>query len=310
MKLSKADVQGFRCLDAVPISFDDLTILVGCNSTGKSSLLRALKFFFEGDSLEPDDVYGRTGEGRVVVRLTFTDLSQADRDAFGKYARGDQMLLTSTWENGETKYTGLGLLYRVFDEVRAAEGRDRTAAYRTLRTSKPELGLPEARNMADVDAAMLTWEMEHPDMCELADQDATNLLGYKAVGQSVISSRFKFVFVPGVSDAAVEAVERKGSLLERILTAIAEQRAEANERLSQLEKETSERYAEVIEESHGPTLRGLADRLQDHVRRYVPNASITLQPLAASIRVGTPLVELRGGEAQDLSDLGRQGHGF
>ena len=258
MKLTKADIQGFRCLEEVPITFDELTILLGCNSTGKSSLLRALKFFFEGDALEADDVFGRTGEGRVVVRLTFDSLTQADRKAFGKYALGDQMVLTCAWEGGEIKRTGRGLVFREFDSIRALSGRERTTAYKALREAKPELGLSVATKIDDVDAAMLTWEMEHPDQCDQCDQDAGQLFGYKSVGQSVISSRFKFVFVPGVRDVADETVERKGSILERLLSAIAEQRAAANEKLADFEQATG-RSTRLL-------LRSLTDRLSKDLR--------------------------------------------
>lgn len=41
MRLGEVKVQGFRCLEDVTLAFDELTILLGSNSTGKSSLLRA-----------------------------------------------------------------------------------------------------------------------------------------------------------------------------------------------------------------------------------------------------------------------------
>lgn len=310
MRLAKVEIQGFRCLRDVTLAFDELTVLLGSNSTGKSSALKALKFFFDGDRLEEDDVYGRTGAGRVVVRATFNELTAADRAAFGVYAQGEQMVLTRTWEAGESKLTGRGLRFPDFQPVREAQGAARTKAYRALKAERPTLGLAEATTMAAVDEAMLAWEMDNVDQCEHADQDASQLFGYRAVGQSVLGSRFRFVFVPGLRDAAQEGIEQKGSLLERLLAAIADQRAEANEELIALEAETRRRYAEVIEESHGPTLRGLAQSLETHLQRYVPNASITLDPVEAPLKVGPPLVRLRGGEAHDLSDLGRQGHGF
>lgn len=310
MRLSRAEIQGFRCLRNVSLAFADLTVLLGSNSTGKSSALKALKFFFENDKLDADDVFGRTGSGRVSVRLTFDNLSPADRETFGLYAQGEQMVLTATWEDGDRKLTGRGLRYPGFVGIREEQGAPRTAAYRALRAGRPELDLPQATTIATVDNAMLAWEMEHPGDCEPAEQDASALFGYSSVGQSKISSRFKFVFVPGLRDAAQDAVEQKGSLLEQLLAAIAEQRAEANEELVALEEETQRRYAAVIEDSHGPTLRGLAESLEGHLRRYVPNASLTLQPVEAKLKVGSPQVRLQGGEAQDLSDLGRQGHGF
>ena len=86
--------------------------------------------------------------------------------------------------------------------------------------------ISRATNKAAVEQAMLTWEQEHPDRCDVVeDQDASNLFGFGSVGKAKLSDRFPFVFVPGIRDAASEAVEKKGSLLTRLLTAVADQRA-------------------------------------------------------------------------------------
>jgi putative ATP-dependent endonuclease of the OLD family len=45
------------------------------------------------------------------------------------------------------------------------------------------------------------------------------------------------------------------------------------------------------------------------MRRYLPSAAIRLDPVAQQLKIA-PLVQLRGGEEQNLTDLGRQGHGF
>ena len=111
-------------------------------------------------------------------------------------------------------------------------------------------------------------------------------------------------------DAASDAVERRGSLLTRLLMAIAEQRAAANERLKTIETEARASYEEAIATSHGPVLHELADRLSQQIRRYVPAGEIKLEPAAAGFSIEPPRVDLRGGEERDITDLGRQGHGF
>ena len=42
----------------------------------------------------------------------------------------------------------------------------------------------------------------------------------------------------------------------------------------------------------------------------MPSAEIRLEPFAAGFSIDTPRIDLRGGEERDLTDLGRQGHGF
>ncbi len=310
MLIQRVEVNGFRCLRDVDVPFGRSTVLVGSNSAGKSSLLYALRFFFENVRLTPDDIFGRDEMGTASVQITFAELTEADRAVFGVYAAGEQMVLRKSWGPEGAKMTGRGLAFPAFDPIKEAQGRERTKLYRALRSDQPELELADATNMEAVDSAMLTWEMENPDLCELRDRDATPLFGYQSVAQSALAQRFKFVFVSGLQDAAEEATERRGSILERLLAAIADQRAAANERLADLENTTRTKYAELVEESHGPTLRELAERLEAHMRRYIPSADISLRPIAPRLQVAPPTIELRGGEQADVSDLSHQGHGF
>lgn len=309
MKLGEVEVHGFRCLEDVTLAFDELTILLGSNSTGKSSLLKALKFFFDDDALAAEDVFGREGDGSVLVRVTFQDLTPADRDAFGPYAHGQQMVLTRSWRDGKSNFSGRALQFPGFAEIRGLTGRAHTNAYKELVKTEPGLGLVDATTIEAADREMLTWEMGNPDRCRVED-DPSRFHGFPSVGKSLLASRFKFVFVPGLRDAAAEAIEGRATLLGQILAAVAEQRAEANAALTELETETRKKYAKVIEESHGPTLRELAQSLETHLQRYVPSGSIELRPIESQLTIAPPAVELRGGEGSDQSDLSRQGHGF
>ena len=152
--------------------------------------------------------------------------------------------------------------------------------------------------------------MENADRCDPVDADAGSLFGFRSVGHKRLADRYKFVLVPAVRDAASETVERKGTILQRLLAAIAEQRAEADEQLADLEEEMRTRYSEVVDASHGPTLNALGERLTEQMRRYIPAADVLVEPQAPELSIAPPNVMLRAGEAQNLTDLGRQGHGF
>ena len=48
MKLKSITIENFRCYEqAVTVSFEDLTTIVGKNDVGKSSILEALEIFFQ-----------------------------------------------------------------------------------------------------------------------------------------------------------------------------------------------------------------------------------------------------------------------
>jgi putative ATP-dependent endonuclease of the OLD family len=311
MKLRSVHVKNFRCLNDVTVDMGALTVLLGPNSAGKSSLLHALAFFFEGHELEQEDVFEGNNDA-VTVECVFDTLSDADRTVFGPYATGNQMVLRRSWRPGEDqKMTGRGRRFPGFADVKNSSGRERTAAYKALGGARPDLDLPAAKTIAAVDQAMLTFEQDHPELCEIVDdENASQLFGYKAVGKSKLVERFPFVFVPAMRDAVTEATERRGSLLSRLLTAVAEQRAAANEGLKAIETDARTKYEDAIATTHGPVLDDLGDRISTQLRRYVPSAQIKLEPTASGFSIEPPRVELRGGEEHELTDLSRQGHGF
>ena len=80
MKLTSVHVKNYRCLADVSVDMTDLTVLLGPNSAGKSSLLHALDFFFKGRELEPADVFGGR-DATISVECAFDDLNDADRGA-------------------------------------------------------------------------------------------------------------------------------------------------------------------------------------------------------------------------------------
>ena len=114
MRLRQVRIEGYRCLEDVTVDFGPLTTLLGSNSTGKSSVLKALRFFFDGEALTVDDVFSQRKDNCVSVQATFDDLSSADRDVFGVYALGEQMVLRRAWQDGLIKLTGRGLKYLGF----------------------------------------------------------------------------------------------------------------------------------------------------------------------------------------------------
>ncbi|ACV24815.1 ATP-dependent nuclease [Methanocaldococcus fervens] len=66
--IKKLMVENFRSLKNVEISFeDDITVLVGENDSGKTSIVDALKIMFDNKTVEEDDFYYGTNKIRIVV---------------------------------------------------------------------------------------------------------------------------------------------------------------------------------------------------------------------------------------------------
>ena len=97
MKIQSVHIKNFRTLKDVQIPFDSVTTFIGPNGTGKSTVLRALDWFFNGragELTEKDCSFGASDES-IEVRVTFSDLSDRDRVELGKYAPAAALSFTA-----------------------------------------------------------------------------------------------------------------------------------------------------------------------------------------------------------------------
>ncbi|MHB8963741.1 MAG: ATP-dependent nuclease, partial [Saccharofermentanales bacterium] len=107
MKIRSVGIKNFRSLKDVTIVFDSVTTLIGPNGAGKSNVLRALDWFFNGSKgcelAEKDCSFGAIDED-IEVRVTFSNLTEKDREALEKYAPPEAMTFTA-WKVRHTDGT-------------------------------------------------------------------------------------------------------------------------------------------------------------------------------------------------------------
>lgn len=97
MKIQSVRIKNFRTLRDVSITFDAVTTFIGPNGTGKSTVLRALDWFFNGKAgtlTEKDCAFGAVHED-IEVQVTFAGLTDKDREELGKYAPDDAETFTA-----------------------------------------------------------------------------------------------------------------------------------------------------------------------------------------------------------------------
>ena len=102
MKIQSVRIKNFRTLEDVTIPFDSVTTFIGPNGTGKSTVLRALDWFFNGKPgslTEKDCSFGEIDED-IEVQVTFADLTENDRNELGKYASAGVMTFTAWKRRG------------------------------------------------------------------------------------------------------------------------------------------------------------------------------------------------------------------
>lgn len=310
MRLRRVRIQGFRCIEDLTLNLDDVTVLVGANSTGKSSALHALRWFFDGGGLEVADVAGQDESGAVTVSATFTDFTDADKDALGRYVVEDEATFTRRWSvtDGD-KLTGRGLAYPLFEQVRDHErAGERIEAYRELRDAHSELELPAARSAQAADDAMTKWETEHSGQLKPATVSATHLFGF--TGQARLAGRFDFVIVPALRDPEAEAQDSRGTLLRQLLDRAIGEQATMQERLQALEADVSERMHAIVREEGDEALRTLSERVTQELVQLVPGVSVNLEARPPAFQVPAVGVDLRLADGPLSTDVGRHGHGL
>jgi len=188
MKIQSVGIKNFRSLKDVEITFDSVTTLIGPNGTGKSTVLRALDWFFNagkgGELSQRDCSFGATDQD-IEVRVTFSDLTAKDREALGKYAPSDAATFTA-WKthkvDGTEALSANSKSYPPFAEIRSkGSAADKKTAYNALRSGDESLGLPAWTNQDTAEESMTTWEATNTDKLVESPSDLqTNFFGFNS----------------------------------------------------------------------------------------------------------------------------------
>lgn len=141
-------VRNFRCIKDETLNCEPLTILVGANSSGKSTFLKALDLFYTPSAkYSEEDFYNRDTSEPIVITVTFTDLTEQERQLFASYMEGETLTVEKelTWPlgRGSQKYFGFTLQCPDFQHVRTADSvaKKRTAYQDLVNSGNSKLAL-------------------------------------------------------------------------------------------------------------------------------------------------------------------------
>ena len=313
MKIKRVRIENFCCLRSLDVSFDSITSLIGPTGAGKSTVLRALDWFFNGEkggALGEEDVHSAAKTKRIRVEVEFEGLTASDRETLGHYAPDgvETLSIWRTWENGEDRITGKALAYAPFERIRACTGnREKTSAYKALRDQDPALGLPAVRSWDAAEAELRSWETRNRDRLTEAEVEVTQFFGF--AGQGLLGKLIDFVFISADLRAYEETDDNKASVIGRILEHAVD-RSEAEAQFTAIDEDAQAAREKVHREIYEPVLARLSGALSDEVRRFTTGREVVVTPTAqVPKRARTAFaVSIRDGAA--LTPVRRQGHGF
>jgi len=319
MKIKSVRVLNFRCLSDTTLDCDDLTVLVGKNGSGKSSFLRALDIFYLPTAeYTEEDFYNRDTNQPIQIQVTFTDLSERERKVFGPYINGDTLTVEKqlTWprDKQSQKYYGMRLRNPDFQEVRTAGSiADKRRAYRRLqeqekyRESLPELPGNVPGNQ--IDQELEKWEENHLDQLTSSVREEVNFFRSREAERASLEYFTRFIYIPAVRDAGLDAIEGKGSLITQIMDIAVRSSLSARKDLQQFEEEIQSKYREIF--SRTDELERLAEDMTDTLRIFAPNARIQIRwRKEGGIEIPLPKASVQIEEDGYLFPVDRVGHGL
>ncbi|ACU38541.1 AAA family ATPase [Actinosynnema mirum] len=313
MRISKVRIKNFRCLADVEVRFDQVTTLIGPNGVGKSTVLRALDWFFNGTkpgALLDED---RTGgaEGDVVVEVEFDQLTDADREELGKHvpAQSERCVI---WKirraDGTELMSANARAFQGFAWIREVAGAaEMRVRYQQVRTDLPDLGLPAVRSKPEVEAALKAWELANPDRLDDAEVAVTNLFGFN--GQAKMSGLFDYVFVSADMRVEEEAKDGRSALVGRILERTVDRTA-ADADIKALAADVESRQDGIFAKNFAKQLSTLSASLSEAVGQYTVGRAVKVQATKQKIEPPRTQFSLSVTDSSVDTPVEKQGHGF
>ncbi|ROP37231.1 ATP-dependent nuclease [Saccharothrix texasensis] len=313
VRIARVRIKNFRCLEDVEVRFDDVTSLIGPNGVGKSTVLRALDWFFNGSKaadLETEDLT-HGAQGDLSVEVEFDHLTADDRAELGKYVTVDSdkcVIWKFRHADGSELMSGNARSFPAFEPVRSADtATQMKERYLEVREAHPELTLPVWKSSKVCEQVLKTWELENPHRLEDSHVAVTNLFGF--AGQAVMSGRFDYVFVSADMRASEESRDGRGALIGRILERSVNRKA-ADEDIKALAASVEARQEEIFERNFTDQLRDLSQALSDAVGRYTAGRTVVVQAHKQEIKPPRTQFGVSILDSKIDTPVEKQGHGF
>jgi putative ATP-dependent endonuclease of OLD family len=308
-------IQNFRSIFDEKIDFNNLTVLVGSNGTGKSSFLRAMEMFYDPKTTATaEDFYAEDTSKEIEIAVTFTDLGIEEKSLFAPYLDGNDLTVARVFSLSTKKsgtYHGMWLQNPDFTEVRNAGGKTEIRnKYSEIKGTDKYSTLSTVRNADQAEEELKKWEAANPGSC-IRMRDDGQFFGFTEVGQGYLGRHARFICIPAVRDASDDATEGKGSCITEIMNLVVRSALANRKEFLTLKDDAQKKYREIMDPANLTELSGLQTQLSGTLRYYAPEAKVSLEwAKLVDIDFPLPKAEVKLHEDGYKSSVQRTGHGL
>ena len=315
MFIESIKVKNYRSIYDETLKFDNLTALVGANGSGKSSFLHALELFrLEKPKISAEDFHNKNTGKDIVFEITFNKLSNKEEKQFGNYVQNGELVVRRMFKfnknTNECTYYGLKNQNPSFKEIREySQAIDKKNKYKNLRKEKNYSQLPEYTNQDQLNKELDKWELGNPQKCKL-DKDDGQYFSFNEKKRVNLGKHIKFLYIPAVRDALVDAGEGNDSTLAVLMNTIIRKDLKLNKKLEKFQTKIEKEYKQIFNDKKSYGILELSNSLTDTLHNYVPDAKIKLSLNEKNFSVELPSANANLIEDEYESSVDRTGHGL
>lgn len=297
-------------------TFDKLTVFIGRNGSGKSSMLHAIVTFFTLNArITNEDFFNKNTAEAIEIEITFEDLSEQEKETFERYMDGDKLAVLKVISYDEAKCQTTEKYYAnmfqipEFANIRKLVGaKNKTDALKQLKTNKfGDIETPRSETHAL--ELMQAYEAAHPELLKKLQVEGA-FLGARNVGGGSLDNYTKLVFLPAVKEASNE-VQGKGSSINQLLDTVVLQKIQNREDLLQFREDISAKIREKYSPENLGGLEEVSTIITETLKRYSPGSRLSLAWNPMQIpQVTLPSVSTTVFEDEFGGDISNKGHGL
>ncbi len=313
MRIKSIQIENFRCLHSISTTFDTITMLLGRNGAGKSTILHALDVFYNV-SYQPvnDDFFQRNTDTPIVIRVTYSDLTQQEQAEFSIYMQDQDLTITKKIDTAAgSQYYANTRQNPDFKKIRDIQNKnERKKAYADLQSRSDYADLPKATTADACESFMHDYEIKHPGTCILIE-NKTQFFGPPSIGGGKLDKFTKYVLIPAVKEVSSELMNKGRTYLQQLLDIVILKQIEAREDVKVFKQEFEQKIKKIYSSENLIELPKVGQEISDILEKYAPGTSFHL----SWGEIKPPEIKLPPAESSMTEDgfrgeIDKKGHGL